>query len=474
MSSSYFQQETPNVDTLASVVTAPSRHSAFVLPAVWQQTLTWLLFWPLLCLIARQAPYFAGLARDATFYTQGAPSREGSDYHASLYVILAFQAAFAAFAHKAIWAKLKENPLVLAGLVLVLVSAVWSGSFSNTVHMGIEVCLATFFACYLIVRMSTERLMSLLMFMGIASSLLSILFALALPRYGIFAGYSGGAWQGIADHKNSLGDSMVYLLTPVFFAQQYSLSRRLSYGAVILFIIFMSQSRGAWMYTVGLVFFVGCLYAVRHLRSKESLLLIILVVCLVAAIGLTAATSFDTIASLLGKDPSMSGRTEVYPEIWRSILKKPILGYGYGGFWGVSSEVSRIETIIRSKLGYAESGVLDLALQLGFVGVGLVLLMLGRALVQGIRLVRSPAYSPRSGWFLTILVLAGLTNIEAGWFLVSNNFDWLLILIACIGLDAETRRARTPEHDQTGSSYAYTIHDHRPELTSESLGDQAR
>jgi hypothetical protein len=85
---------------------------------------------------------------------------------------------------------------------------------------------------------------------------------------------------------------------------------------------------------------------------------------------------------------------------------------------------------------------MELALQIGFVGVGLVVAMIGKAVIQGIRLLRSPSYSPRVGWFLTILLLAALTNIEAGWLLTADTLDWVLILIACIGLNAESRGIR--------------------------------
>ena len=44
--------------------------------------------------------------------------------------------------------------------------------------------------------------------MGVASATLSITFAVALPSYGIFQGYAGGAWQGICPSKNALGISM--------------------------------------------------------------------------------------------------------------------------------------------------------------------------------------------------------------------------------------------------------------------------
>jgi hypothetical protein len=65
--------------------------------------------------------------------------------------------------------------------------------------------------------------------------------------------------------------------------------------------------------------------------------------------------------------------------------------------------------------------------------------------LQAVRLLRSPFYTPRVGWFLTILVLAALTNIDAGWLLATGNLDWVMILIACLGLQAETNRARAAQ-----------------------------
>jgi membrane protein required for beta-lactamase induction len=44
---------------------------------------------------------------------------------------------------------------------------------------------------------------------------------------------------------------------------------------------------------------------------------------------------------------------------------------------------------------------------------------------------------------MTILVLSMLTNIDAGWFLTADTLDWVLIVIACIGLNEESARVRT-------------------------------
>lgn len=430
---------------------------------VSQQILTWLLFWPLLCLIARQAPYFAGPARDALFYDQGAAAGPRADYRVPLYVIMAIQAAFAVAGKRKIWATLKQNPLVLAGLFLILASVLWSGAVVNTLHMWVEVSLCTLFACYLSTRMTAERLMSQLMFMGFAASLLSILFVVALPHYGLFAGYGNTAWQGICDHKNTLGLSMAYLLTPVFYVRQFSRTKRLLYCALLLFIIAMSQSRGAWAYSAGVLGFVACLHLIRRFRSRELPLVSIGILALIGVTGAVVIAHFGAIASMLGKDASMSGRTIIYREVWRSIMKAPILGYGYGAFWFISPEAARIGYGIRwPNIGYAESGVLDLALQLGFVGVALVLFMLAKAVLQAIRLLRSSFYTPKVGWFLTILFLAVLTNIDAGWLLVSDTLDWVMILVACIGLEAETRRVKLI----LGAQAALVVHENSVQCRS--------
>jgi len=442
MSSNFLQPDYAQVSKPAwqhRLVHAPVEEAVPVL----QQVLTWMLFWPTLCLIARQAPYFAGPARDALSYEQGAAAGAGTDYHVTLYITLAFQAVFAVLAMRSIWVTLKRNPLITAGLVLILSSTLWSSAQGNTLRMGVEVCLCTLFACYLAVRMAPGRLMSFLMLMGGAASLLSILFVIALPSYGIFAGYGGAAWNGICDHKNTLGLSMAYLLTPVFFVHQCRRLHRILYAGLILFMIAMSQSRGAWIYTAGLLCFVGLLKLSWRLRKRESIVLIL--VCLFSALvlGFTFVKWFGVIAPMLGKSASMSGRTDIYSEVWHSIMKAPVLGYGYGSFWGVNPEAERIGLAIGwPNIGYSESGILELALQLGFVGVALVVLMIGRAGIQAARLFRSPHYSSQTGWYITILFLAVLTNIDAGWLLVSGTLDWVMILIACIGLESETRRAQ--------------------------------
>src|ERR1700761_4164847 len=210
---------------------------------------TWLLFWPLLCLIARQAVYFAGPARTAEAIVHGAAMAGGRASHNYIYVNLVLLAGFVFAGHRQIWDTLRVNKLIIASLVLAVCSSAWSASPVITLQMCIQVGLCTLLACYLSTRYTTERFMELLILMGTIAAFMSIFLAIAMPSYGIFQGYAGGAWQGVCPSKNALGISMAYLLTPVFFTRSYSLGRRVAYGLLILFLIYKSQSRGAWIDT---------------------------------------------------------------------------------------------------------------------------------------------------------------------------------------------------------------------------------
>jgi exopolysaccharide production protein ExoQ len=435
-------------------------------PAVWKQTITWLLFWPLLCLIAQQAPLLSGPARTEAFYTQGAAAGDTSDYHLSLYILVSMQLVFFLSNAQKIIRQVRQNPVVLIQLVLVYASTIWSGNPGNTLRMGTELLLQTLFVTYLCVRFSTQRLMKLLVFMGTASALLSALFALALPSYGIFAGYGGGAWQGICAHKNTLGYSMAFLLTPVFFIDGMKRSRKIMYSILILFVIGMSQCRGAQLCTPAMLLFVAALRFHRRLKWRESVLFTILGL-LGAGIVLAAfASSFGAIASVLGKDPSMSGRTDIFRLVWQAIQERPILGYGYGGFWSTAPQAERIGLMIGWKeLGYSENGVLELGTQLGFVGVSLVVLMFAQAIRRGAKLIQPGRRNPSVEWFLTVLFLATLYNIDGGLLIAYYDLSWMFILIAYMGLARETLKYRAvdPLPSSLPENHEWQLQDQREE-----------
>jgi exopolysaccharide production protein ExoQ len=336
----------------------------------------------------------------------------------------------------------KNKFLVLSGVALAIISAAWSNVPALTLRYSLDLALTIGLACYLSERFSTERLMRLMILAGTVAALASIGLALLLPSYGIFHRYDGGAWQGIFSHKNALGVGMALLLTPIFFSRQV-LAVRIFYSSLLLMLVVLSQSRTAWFVTICTLAFVVWLYLFRLLRGIESLMLTVVTIALAGVVTLAAITHLAAFMAWIGKDPTLTGRTTIYQVILDSILKHPLGGYGYGAFWNAANPESHnvAMRVNWPSIGYAENGFLELGLQLGLAGVVIAVFIIGRALIQGLRLLRTPHYTPAIGWFTVLIFVELSTNVDAGVVLAPGNLIWTLTLVAALGLANETRRA---------------------------------
>jgi exopolysaccharide production protein ExoQ len=354
----------------------------------------------------------------------------------------------------------KNKFLLLSGVVLAVASAAWSTVPVVTLRYSLDLALTVGLACYLSERFSTENLMRLMMLAGTAAALASIALALFLPSYGVFHRYEGGAWQGIFSHKNALGVGMVLFLTPVFFSRQ-ALSVKAFYSSLLLMLIVLSQSRTAWFVALSTLVFVLWLYLFRFLRGVESFILTVGTLCLAGVAAIAAVSHLTTFMTWLGKDPTLSGRTQIYEVVIDSIVKHPIGGYGYGAFWiAANPESHNVAMRVNwPSIGYAENGFLELGLQLGLAGIAISIFIIGRALIQGLRLLRTPRYTPAIGWFTVLIFVELSTNIDAGVVLAPGNLIWTLTLVAALGLANETRQAQAGAHDHltplVASGHAY-------------------
>jgi exopolysaccharide production protein ExoQ len=414
---------------------------------IHQQVVNWLLMLPLLNMVAKGSLSFLSPPATAFNYQNAYLANTAPGIRPQVVINLLLLGTFALAGNRKVWRVLIENRLLLMSLVFAAVSVLWSEAPVLTLRMAVEVTLTTLFACYLNAKMSTERLMNLLMLLGLVAAGLSVILVIFKPQYGIFQGYAGGAWQGISTHKNTLGLSMAFLLTPVFFVKK-PIAVKIGYAAPLFFLVVMSQSRGAWLETAGMLLFVAWLATFRRLNSKESLAFAMVTITVGIGVVVFGVTHSAMFAAFLGKDPTLTGRTVIYSAVLESIFKHPLLGYGFGAFWKFNPESLNIALSVNwINIGYAENGLLDLWLQVGAVGVGLVVLMFAKAIRQATKLIRSQYYTPRVGWFSSVIVLELLANVAGGWLMAGSAIDWLLTLVACLGLANEVRSINTSRRD---------------------------
>ncbi|HEX4771132.1 MAG TPA: O-antigen ligase [Bryobacteraceae bacterium] len=421
---------------------------------ICRDVFTWVILFPLLYLTADSSLSIFNPFNSAMMTTNANLLKVYSGFRPEVVVSFAVFLAFGIFGIQKSSRVALRNKLLSFGPILAALSALWSYTPFITLRTAFEFTLATLFAYYLTEKFPAERFMRILIFTGVVAAFSSILLVLLAPQYGIYHRDGSGAWQGICSHKNFLGLSMAFLLTPIFYVKE-KLHLRVLYALLLIFLIVMSQSRGAWLDTLGILLFIPWLAVYRRLNSKDAMLFIAVTFVLVLSMIGAVFAYLDPFIRFVGKDPTLTGRTGIWLAVLQSIAKRPILGYGFGSFWlGLNPESFNIAVSIHwMNIGYAENGFLELWLELGTVGLVICLILFGRALVQGLKLARSKYYTPQAGWFLTLIVLELLTNIDAGVVMTApSEINWTLTIIACVGLTAESQKIRRAQNKTAESA----------------------
>ncbi len=336
-----------------------------------------------------------------------------------------------------------REPLIAFLPLLAIFSVAWSQEPLTTFRKGLWLLVSTFFAIYLSRAMAPRQLARQLMFVGTVGAVASVLFCLALTSVAVdHLGQNAGSWQGIYPQKNSFGMAMVFLLTPVFLPSEATGIRRVHrvlYAILLLFLIGMSQSRTSWGVAI---FYIG-LMAILRLIGKfprvQSVLVAFLAVSVVLGVAIVAYSHFDEVITLMGRDSTLSGRTIIWSAVMNAINKRPLLGYGYEGFWiGFHGEAVNVVLTAHFSLTHAHDGFLNLWLDLGVVGLVGFLLMLLPA-IKNTLIAFGPGRSPFVDWYIGLIFITLIYNVDESFLLRNMDLMWILFLVACLGLSEAAR-----------------------------------
>ena len=255
---------------------------------------------------------------------------------------------------------------------LVVTSVLWSAAPNATLTRSFALVQTTLFGAYLAVRYSMKEQLQLLAWaLGIVA-LLSFFVALAFPQQGIMQVLHEGAWRGILGQKNVLGRIMV-LSTLVFLllalsSRKHSLLLWAGFSLSFLLIL-LSTSKTALVVLLTLLVLLP-LY--RALRWSYSWMVPFLsaVVLVGGSVAVLLVSSAENILHAMGKDLTLSGRTDLWAAVLNKIWERPWFGYGYGGFWlGWNGESADIWMITGWRPPHTHNGLLEVWLALGLVGV---------------------------------------------------------------------------------------------------------
>jgi exopolysaccharide production protein ExoQ len=352
---------------------------------------------------------------------------------------------FALQRHKSVRRLSMQTKLITIFPLLSLLLAPLSQLPSRTISSGGLLLSAVLLLNYIVSRYSLDQVLEMMLALGTVTLAASIVFALALPQYGLdqMGGHSN-AWKGIFSAKNYLGSLALFFLTmAVSYRGRTPFLRSVRVLQIIFCLTAIAFSRAATAYLLTAIYII-CLLTLSTLhrfRKKDYFVVSLLLLITFSAALVVMVTWPDFLIDLLGKDMTLTGRTNIWSAVLDSIAKRPLLGYGYQAFWlGLDGESYRVILTVSWMLAQAQNGFLDIMLEDGVAGLAIVLLVFGFALRDGVVCLlraRDNAQLRAVEWYLTIVILTLLYNLDESFLFDPKQLASMIFLLACIGLKAE-------------------------------------
>jgi exopolysaccharide production protein ExoQ len=279
------------------------------------------------------------------------------------------------------WGNLRRHKWLVALLTYMFVSTLWSEITLIAMKRWIRELIVLLMMLVIVSELNPRRsLASLLRRCAYVLIPFSVLLIKYYPILGCQYGrYSGiQMWVGVTSQKNGLGRlcmvSIFFLLWTFYKRHREHMTADARYQTwgdlfviAIAFYLMKGSDSATSMATLalGIIIFFGLQWA-RKFKLRVPRIGLVAAVILLAAYGISVpllgGSDVAGFTSMLGRDTTLTGRTEVWAAVLPAVAKQPLFGYGFGSFW---TDARRVFYDIPT----AHNGYLDILLELGAVGL---------------------------------------------------------------------------------------------------------
>jgi len=320
---------------------------------------------------------------------------------------------------------LAHMPMLAALIGFIAASVLWSQSRTISVLSVAALVGNSSIGLYFGVRYRMAEFLRLLGWVYGMIAVSTLLAPIFISDYRI----EEGSWVGFSAQKNSLGMNMVIGFL-VFAALARGARKRKSlyicFSCLCATLVYLSGSATCIIVLFILVFLRICHLLIERqvssVRSRTALILFVLVLSMAMFVS-----NWDRVLTVLGKSEDLTHRTGIWGAVLLMAMDKPLLGYGYGGFWvygGPAQTVWEVLGVEPRDAGYAHNGYLQLLADCGITGLALLFGLLFTVVRDAwrfsvVRMEHWPIY------FFAFMVLH---NLAEATFVVRNNICWLLFV----------------------------------------------
>jgi exopolysaccharide production protein ExoQ len=153
-------------------------------------------------------------------------------------------------------------------------------------------------------------------------------------------------------------------------------------------------------------------------------------------LGTVLSVTWQAIVIGLGKDPTLSARTYIWAGAIDKVIQEPLLGYGRAAFW-VPDSIPAWEVGALASRGFipshAHNGFIDVALEIGLLGLGLFILSLVPTFILALQRAYK-AREPEDLWPFTFLMLMVLSNLTETVLMTRTSLYWVMYMVVFLSV----------------------------------------
>lgn len=355
------------------------------------------------------------------------------------------------------------NKAALALIVFIAMSMAWSIHPDVTVRRTVNYFSTILTACYLVSRFDVDETMEILSWSIAISVVCSFVLVAAFPldtihQPSLWAGPDlgnlAGSWMGAFAHKNVLGRTMavgilceLYLIT----TNRAGLMRHTVLLAGCSALLLLSRSSTAMVLT-SIYAFWAALYVILQRARQYFGVIVTMSVVLALTIAVIFLVYPDMVFKALGSDPTLTGRTELWGVVLDLIWQRPVLGWGYSALWLPHDQITdAVSNAVGWQVPQAHNAFLEVAVELGFVGLTIVLLFIAVSVWRAVRCLGCGRYA--LGMF-SLAIFSGvlISGITEATLVQNQAIGWVIFNIMSFYCGLEMAR-RPLEEENSQSLY---------------------
>lgn len=333
----------------------------------------------------------------------------------------------------------RDNQVMLFFLACLLMSVFWSYEPWLSFRRFVALLGVVFFAGYAVYNYSLERLALIVGCTIGFLSLAGLAFALVSPELVFYGdGARAGAFRGVFGEKNAaarLNALAIILLLPAM--RQRHRWALLAGCCALLAIALARSATGLVLACAGIAsyWYFLTLIRLRLNRSRSTLITSTLVYLLIC---LTLYANYHLFLDLLGRDSSLTDRTQIWALLTPSIHEELLRGYGFGAYWASSAA----DFFLRrwGYIGNAHSGYLETLLNGGLIHLVALILLFAAALHKHFHALQQRGAVSQHACALIIIGMFILANYVA--YVVPNHRSGEFLVFCMLALTLRPTGAR--------------------------------